>query len=56
MMIKHQDDLSATYLELSNNTIKSNNLIGNIKGFMENRLRYLHVLLENIDKLEEIAR
>lgn len=55
MMTKHQDDLSAAYLELSNDAIKSKALTDNIKGFMESRLRYLHVLLENIDKLEEIA-
>lgn len=55
MMLQHQYDLSALYLELSNNPIKAKNLPPSIKGFMENRLRYLHVLLENIDKLEEIA-
>jgi hypothetical protein len=55
MMVQHQYDLSAVYMDLSNNPIKAKNLQPSIKGFMENRLRYLHVLLENIDKLEQIA-
>jgi hypothetical protein len=51
MMINHYESLSTIYSDLQRDHIKFQNLPDNFRGFMENRLRYLNVLLENIDKL-----
>lgn len=51
----HQDSLSLAYVELDRNPVRSGNLPNSLREFMERRLRFLHVLMENADKLEEIA-
>lgn len=51
----HQDSLSLAYVELERNPVRAGNLPSSLREFMERRLRFLHVLMENADKLEEIA-
>ena len=54
-MLEHQSSLKALREGVAGSQIKDKAIEPHIKEFMLARLKYLFVLLENIDKLEEIA-
>jgi hypothetical protein len=55
MMVEHRAEVDRSYRLVTGDPIRAKTVEGVVRLFMEERLRFVHVMLENVGRWEKIA-